>query len=103
MQMNIFRRNLILTGNFADDKLVWNSVLQATHDAGLTVMTTVKHEFYPQGLSGVIVLAESHVAIHTFPENNQAWLDIATCGNEAQVTRFVGTISKLYKIEEMHT
>jgi S-adenosylmethionine/arginine decarboxylase-like enzyme len=38
------------------------------------------HQFAPQGVSGTIVIAESHMSVHTWPENGYAAVDIFTCG-----------------------
>jgi S-adenosylmethionine decarboxylase proenzyme len=48
---------------------------------GATVLNNVFHQFCPQGVSGVVVIAESHLCIHTWPEYNFAAVDIFTCGN----------------------
>ena len=45
-----------------------------------TIVTEVFHTFNPQGVSGVVVIAESHVAIHTWPEHDYAAVDIFSCG-----------------------
>ncbi|MEM1008402.1 MAG: adenosylmethionine decarboxylase, partial [Myxococcota bacterium] len=41
------------------------------------------HPFFPQGVSGVVVIAESHLTIHTWPELGYAAIDVFTCGDEA--------------------
>ena len=41
------------------------------------------HKFEPHGVSGVAVLAESHISIHTWPEKSYAALDIFVCGENA--------------------
>lgn len=46
---------------------------------GATVVQSVFHQFNPYGLSGVVVIAESHLAVHTWPENNTACVDFFTC------------------------
>lgn len=38
------------------------------------------HQFTPQGITGIILLAESHISIHTWPENGEAAVDVFTCG-----------------------
>jgi S-adenosylmethionine decarboxylase proenzyme len=53
----------------------------AAHAIGATVVQTVLHRFSPQGVSGVVVIAESHLAIHTWPEHGYAAVDLFTCGN----------------------
>jgi S-adenosylmethionine decarboxylase len=46
-----------------------------------TVMEVAFHRFEPQGVSGVVVLAESHISIHTWPETGYAAMDFYTCGD----------------------
>jgi S-adenosylmethionine decarboxylase proenzyme len=48
--------------------------------AKATIIGTHFHQFSPFGISGVVVIAESHVAIHTWPEHGYAAVDIFTCG-----------------------
>lgn len=45
----------------------------------LTVLHTAVHRFSPQGVTAVLLLAESHVALHTWPELGQAALDLFSC------------------------
>jgi S-adenosylmethionine decarboxylase len=45
-----------------------------------TIMEVAFHRFEPQGVSGVVVLAESHISIHTWPETGYAAMDFYTCG-----------------------
>jgi S-adenosylmethionine decarboxylase len=45
-----------------------------------TIMEVTFHRFEPQGVSGVVVLAESHISIHTWPETGYAAMDFYTCG-----------------------
>lgn len=48
--------------------------------AGAEILEVVFHKFAPQGVSGVVVISESHLAIHTWPEYGYAAVDIFTCG-----------------------
>lgn len=54
-------------------------MIRAIKEAGGTYVTDVFHQFSPHGLSGIVVIAESHVAIHTWPEHGFAALDIFSC------------------------
>jgi S-adenosylmethionine decarboxylase proenzyme len=47
--------------------------------AGATIVKSVFHQFSPFGTSGVVVIEESHFAIHTWPEHNYAAIDLFTC------------------------
>ncbi|NJK89780.1 MAG: adenosylmethionine decarboxylase [Myxococcales bacterium] len=53
---------------------------RAAQVAGATVVATVFHRFAPQGVSGVVVVEESHLSIHTWPEAGYAAVDFYTCG-----------------------
>lgn len=54
---------------------------EAVRTGGATVVSSHFHQFAPQGVSGVVVLAESHVTVHTWPEAGFAAVDIFTCGS----------------------
>jgi S-adenosylmethionine decarboxylase proenzyme len=49
---------------------------------GATVVGSHFHHFSPYGVSGVVIIAESHLAIHTWPEYGYAAVDLFTCGTE---------------------
>lgn len=68
-------------GGVYDDRKLHHMLLEAAHKAGYTVLGMSKHEFWPHGLTAVVVLAESHVAIHTYPEREKVWIDCFTCGD----------------------
>lgn len=48
---------------------------------GATVVQSAFHTFNPYGVSGVVVISESHLTIHTWPELNYAAVDVFTCGD----------------------
>ena len=60
--------------------LIRDVMLQAAIDCGAVVLGTSFHRFTPQGVSGVVVIAESHISIHTWPEYGYAAVDVFTCG-----------------------
>ena len=55
-------------------------MIDAAKDAGATVIQSSFHHFSPYGVSGVVVIQESHLAIHTWPEYQYAAVDLFTCG-----------------------
>ncbi len=65
-----------------DVRLVEQSMLEAARRSGATVIGSSFHVFEPYGVSGVVVISESHLAIHTWPEHNFAAVDIFTCGDD---------------------
>lgn len=60
---------------------VRNAMLTAARETGVTVLGDKFHKFSPQGVTGVIAIAESHLTIHTWPEYKYAAADIFTCGS----------------------
>ncbi len=55
-------------------------MIEAAKEAGATVIQSTFHHFSPYGVSGVVVIQESHLAIHTWPEYQYAAVDLFTCG-----------------------
>ena len=64
----------------SDLEQIKQSMVAAALEAGAEVKETVFHQFSPQGVSGVVVISESHLAIHTWPEFGYAAVDVFTCG-----------------------
>jgi len=63
-----------------DVVFIEQSLIQATKASFASIISHNFHKFSPHGVSGVVVIAESHVAIHTWPEYRYAAVDIFTCG-----------------------
>ncbi len=60
---------------------VRSMMVAAAKRANAEVMEVAFHRFHPQGVSGVVVIAESHLSIHTWPETGYAAMDFYTCGD----------------------
>ena len=68
--------------NLTDPALIDRALCEAARAAGATILHSHFHHFSPNGgVSGVVVLAESHISIHTWPERNFAAIDIFMCGS----------------------
>ena len=65
-----------------DKERIERIMTEAAVRSGATVVQSVFHLFNPHGVSGVVVIAESHLAIHTWPEHGYAAVDIFTCGTD---------------------
>src|SRR5580765_5092894 len=63
---------------------VKGALIEAAKRAQATIVDVVFHEFNPFGISGVVVIAESHLAIHTWPEHRYAAVDVFSCGDVLQ-------------------
>ncbi len=66
------------TSNACNTKL-FNALIFAAQKSGATLYQTGKHEFYPQGMTAFVILGESHVALHSFPEKKRVWIQLSTC------------------------
>ena len=60
---------------------VKNALVSAAKEAKATIVDISFHEFNPFGISGMVIIAESHLSIHTWPEYSYAAVDIFTCGD----------------------
>ena len=66
--------------NALDDLSTIESILHdAAQTAGLTAVSSAHHQFEPQGLSAVIILSESHIAAHTWPEFGNGYVTLTSC------------------------
>ena len=65
-----------------DVRLVEETLINAAKEARATVIGSSFHVFEPHGVSGVVVISESHLAIHSWPEYAYAAVDIFTCGDD---------------------
>lgn len=63
-----------------DEAFVREALVNAAEQAGATLLNVYTHAFYPQGVTGFALLAESHISIHSWPEYNFASVDAFTCG-----------------------
>jgi S-adenosylmethionine decarboxylase len=80
-----------------NEEWVRRILLQAAEEARCTVVSQAFHRFAPQGVSGVVVIAESHISIHTWPELGYAAVDIFTCGDRA-----MPELAAKFLVENMH-
>jgi S-adenosylmethionine decarboxylase len=64
-----------------DIQKIERMMVDAALEAGAEIREVAFHKFSPQGVSGVVVISESHLAIHTWPELGYAAVDVFTCGD----------------------
>ena len=88
--MNALGKHLLLELKSCDKEVLnelsflRGTLLSAASEAGATVLGESFHQFNPHGVSGVVIIAESHLFIHTWPEYGYVAADIFTCGNSVQ-------------------
>ena len=84
--MRILGRHLIVEFTDCNQEILDNTgelethMKEAVRRSGATIVQSVFHRYNPHGVSGVVVIAESHISIHTWPEYGYAAVDFFTCG-----------------------
>lgn len=79
------------------------AMVQAALVARAEIRELAFHRFYPTGVSGVVVLAESHLAIHTWPDLGYAAIDVYTCGDTAEPWRACRYLAEQFGSASMQT
>ena len=67
-------------GNLDDEEFLCDTLEAAAKHAGAKVIQRITQRFSPRGVSVILILAETHISIHTWPEYGYAALDIFICG-----------------------
>lgn len=76
-------------------------MVKSALEAGAEVREVAFHKFSPQGVSGVVVISESHLTIHTWPELGYAAVDVFTCGNKINPWDACNYLTDSFKAEHM--
>jgi len=77
-------------------------MVRAAEVADVQVWAISFHRFSPNGVSGVVVISESHLSVHTWPEDGYVALDIYTCGEKARPEAAVQHALKAFGAGNMH-
>ena len=79
-----------------DCAVIEQTLIDCVEAAGATLLHIHLHRFEPNGVSGVAVLAESHISIHSWPETGYAAFDVFMCGS-ARPERCVDVLKKAFE------
>lgn len=90
-------------GILNDSAAIEHIMNDAADICGATIVNSVFHLFNPHGISGVVVIAESHLAIHTWPEFNYAAVDVFTCGTRVDPWRALDYLEEALRAEKAST
>lgn len=88
--------NLLNDLNFVKD-----TMRNAALEANAEVLELAFHKFSPQGVSGVVVISESHLSIHTWPEYGYAAIDIFTCGDKTMPEKASKYLKEKFKAKSI--
>jgi len=84
-----------------DSKEIERILIEAVKVSKNTSLKVTIHKFSPQGITGVVLLAESHLAIHTWPEINYVAIDIFTCGEKAYPYKALDFLKKEFQPQKV--
>ena len=84
-----------------DAQIVEEKLIEAVRVSGANMVQSVIHEFNPHGISGMIVIEESHFSVHTWPEYGYCALDIFTCGDEIDFYSALQYLKKEFQAQNM--
>ena len=86
-----------------DEDYIRFSLYNATKISNSKLINLTVHKFKPQGITGLAMLAESHISIHTWPEEGVAKCDIFTCGEKCDPHKAVEYLGKAFKADKIET
>ena len=72
--------------NECDPLILRDGLAGLIEQSGYTVLNKMDHHFSPQGYTCLWLLAESHLAVHTFPENGKTYIELSSCNKEKNET-----------------
>lgn len=84
-----------------DLKGIAETMRKSAEEAGARIVGEAFHKFNPQGVSGVVIIAESHISIHTWPEFGYAAVDIFTCSTNVNPSKAYKRIIEYFKPKTM--
>lgn len=79
MEAKIYNKRWWL--NTSDHQKIVLMIQTGLVSSGFTVLNFVEHQFQPQGYTSLWLLAESHAALHTFPEETKSYVEISSCSD----------------------
>jgi S-adenosylmethionine decarboxylase len=78
-----------------DQQFMLNTMNLAAEAAGCEILHSYSHQFEPQGVTVIVVVSESHLSCHTYPELGYAALDVFTCGPLAMPEKALDVLKRL--------
>ncbi len=80
-----------------DHELIERALEEAARNAETTIVGKFTHKFNPIGVSSILIIAESHIAVHTWPEHGYAAVDIFTCGEKTNPWKVYEYLVSVFK------
>ena len=84
-----------------DEAFIRTTITSSAKVAGAKLLNLVTHSFKPQGVTGLALLAESHISIHTWPEIGYAAIDVFTCGDHTMPEKACNLLAEYFLAKDM--
>jgi S-adenosylmethionine decarboxylase len=69
-------------GDLEDENFLLETLTEAVEKVGANIIRRITQQFSPHGISVILILSETHVSVHTWPEHGYAAVDIFICGTD---------------------
>ncbi|WP_235299165.1 adenosylmethionine decarboxylase [Portibacter marinus] len=86
-----------------DPSFIGEAMTNAALKANATIVQQFFHQFSPFGVSGTVVIAESHINIHTWPEHFYAAIDIFTCSDTLEAEKAIDYLKEILEARNCTT
>ncbi|WP_025784052.1 adenosylmethionine decarboxylase [Sporosarcina sp. D27] len=86
-----------------NNKVIEQFMKEAADYSGATIVESVFHHFNPYGVSGAVIIAESHLTIHTWPEYGFASVDVYTCGDSVSPWKAADYLAEKLKAKKVES
>jgi len=83
------------------ESTVGDAMVKAAEASDASIVTSSFHEFKPYGVSGAVIIQESHYTIHTWPEHRYAAVDLFYCGGTIHVDKAIDVLRQRFKPERI--
>ena len=83
------------------ESTVGDAMVKAAEASEASIVTSSFHEFKPYGVSGAVIIQESHYTIHTWPEHRYAAVDLFYCGGTIHVDKAIDVLRQRFKPERI--
>jgi S-adenosylmethionine decarboxylase len=95
LEAKIDNYNIWIKG--VDESIIKVELTALLQKSGFTILNFIDHHFDPQGYTGLWLLAESHCALHTFPEEDKSYIELSSC-NEEMYLLFKNQLTNYFQI-----
>ncbi len=92
MKAEIFEFSIWL--DETDPENIAECLNRVLNESGFTILNFVDHSFSPEGYTALWLLGESHLAVHTFPEESRSYIQLSSCSKE-MYDSFIAKINQL--------